>query len=354
MILDEQTIKLILFGAIASGLFLIYTIGIYPWAPFVEVIRGKSRWKLPLSAALLFLMPVGSYVYAILFSKEQKRKWMAVLWAGLTTALIYGWIAGVRYTARETEGFVDRVEATYLAKNDSLTLIEKEFLNRLMSIKADFKRAGWEQVIAKVSGYQFSVFLAHLYSDGDLSENDLEHWVMSYDQRGVLPFRILSTMIAEQKELQEQRLKDLRIEELKKLLPPLAEAISKHEFEKTKELLSQGGDPNILVLGVPALTVAVSKGWVDIAKLLLQAGARVDERVDGLTPLMLAVSKQDVEMVKLLSDSGADPTAQDERSVSKTNVLALARNYGNGEIVKILNRSAELKQAQNTQPTSNH
>lgn len=107
------------------------------------------------------------------------------------------------------------------------------------------------------------------------------------------------------------------------------------DFQKVKELLNAGADPNAEAIdGWTVLMVAVEYGWVDIVELLLDKGANpnVKDR-HGWTALMVAALKGYTGIVKLLLDAGADPDVKNEDG--KT-ALMWAASYGYTEIVGLL------------------
>lgn len=87
----------------------------------------------------------------------------------------------------------------------------------------------------------------------------------------------------------------------------LKDAILEDDYERAKELLQQGVNPNTVdESGFPVLLIAVRYNRENIVKLLLEKGANPNAECDGLPILAMAVRSHE-KMVKLLLQYGADP-----------------------------------------------
>lgn len=119
----------------------------------------------------------------------------------------------------------------------------------------------------------------------------------------------------------------------------LEEAIDLGEVQQVKDLLAQGGNPNLKEKdGTPKLVslamVHLDADDEEIFKLLLGAGA--DPNIadkDGDTALMASSRKGDLVFMKLLLEAGADPNLCDKEGYG---ALMDAAEKGYDEAVKLL------------------
>jgi Zn-dependent protease with chaperone function len=115
---------------------------------------------------------------------------------------------------------------------------------------------------------------------------------------------------------------------------PLMEASFNGDVDKTRELLTEGADPNETnQFGETALSMA---GYSDIGivQLLLEHGADPNIQDDyGWSPLMSAVTVENIEVAALLLEAGADPALLDEEGKS---ALDYADEYNNEEMLEML------------------
>lgn len=87
----------------------------------------------------------------------------------------------------------------------------------------------------------------------------------------------------------------------------LIEAVRAHDLERTRQLLSDGADPNDRDRGgIPALIHAAKENLPEIVRLLIHHGADVNMPEPlGTTPLMYA-ARDSLTVLDILIDSGAD------------------------------------------------
>src|SRR5262245_31876886 len=154
-------------------------------------------------------------------------------------------------------------------------------------------------------------------------------------------------------------------------IPPLIEAIWSQDFEKVKQLLADGADPNAkassgqgpttgrdrpawawaitarderatelllskirTVNSVEAFLVAANRNDIALARALFERGMPVDARgFDGATALLIAAASGHVEMLRLLIERGASVNLADDHS--DTALMAAVR-AGSIESVKLL------------------
>lgn len=109
-----------------------------------------------------------------------------------------------------------------------------------------------------------------------------------------------------------------------------------NSFEKTKKLLQNNMNPNIIdELGWTPLHDAAIQGNTEIVKLLLEAGANVNaqDKEDLYTPLHDAARMNHSEIVRLLLACGADTSLKDRWNNTPLNI---AQEYKFEEIVDLL------------------
>lgn len=106
------------------------------------------------------------------------------------------------------------------------------------------------------------------------------------------------------------------------------------DFEKVKELLDFGVNPNFQHEGYTALMRASLKGYPEIIHILLEAGADPNLKDwQGQTPLILASFIGYIDIVKKLLNGGADV---DAFSASGRTALVFAYLLGHDEIAEEL------------------
>jgi ankyrin repeat protein len=125
----------------------------------------------------------------------------------------------------------------------------------------------------------------------------------------------------------------------------LFEAIDQQDVNRVAALLSQGADPNTLLVESPhwrPLAAALEEvGWYDgpmeIVRLLLQAGADPNgwDGEHNSTPLHLAMRLNNKEAIQLLLEAGADPNLV---SAEGESALSWAVEQGDVEMAKLLLR----------------
>jgi ankyrin repeat protein len=118
-------------------------------------------------------------------------------------------------------------------------------------------------------------------------------------------------------------------------------AASEGKLEIVKYLVSQGLDVNTRSETVSSrytpINAAVSDGHLEVVRYLLSCGAILDVSRGGQeNPLFGATLKGHAEVVKLLIESGIDTKIKYKKNRRNMDALALAYEWGQSEVVKIL------------------
>jgi ankyrin repeat protein len=102
-------------------------------------------------------------------------------------------------------------------------------------------------------------------------------------------------------------------EATKDLLDIVKSDTKKVDVDRVRELLEEGGDPNVEdEAGVTPLIQASGLGQRDLVRLLLENGAKIDHQDQGgVSSLLLAAEGGHIKIVRLLLESGANPNLQD-------------------------------------------
>lgn len=131
----------------------------------------------------------------------------------------------------------------------------------------------------------------------------------------------------------------------------LKDAILDKDYEKVKELLQQGADPNAIVEdGAPVLLVAINNNRTDIVELLLQKGANVNFVYENASIIELAVVKGNKNIVKLLLQKGANPNVIREGC----STLDLAVSKGDQDIINLLREYGAISSMTNENVSYNN
>lgn len=116
---------------------------------------------------------------------------------------------------------------------------------------------------------------------------------------------------------------------------PLCEAIVSEDWERAKQLVNKGADPN--AGHGCALAAAANRGQLQMVELLLDNGANPNRVASGnlavimggSTPLLSAVQSRDSQVVRLLLQKGASPREDFE-------AFSAVLNYGDVEMAGLL------------------
>src|SRR3990167_7161700 len=114
-------------------------------------------------------------------------------------------------------------------------------------------------------------------------------------------------------------------------------ALARSYADIARLLLDRGSDVfHKNKCGETVLNRAASSGFIDIVQFILDRGANVNQATCfGYTPLMGAVVRNHADIVRLLLDRGADINYANNYEGT---ALTLAREWGNNEIVKMLEK----------------
>lgn len=133
-----------------------------------------------------------------------------------------------------------------------------------------------------------------------------------------------------------------------KLKPELIDAVKKGDLEKTKKLVTQGVDVNVVDQdGESILMLGILGKYNQIAAYLIEKGANVNFKDKNFsTPLMAAANTGDIVLIKLLVSKGAIVDKLDKDGFS---ALMYAISNNNPEIVKFLaDKKADVNRKTNT------
>lgn len=118
------------------------------------------------------------------------------------------------------------------------------------------------------------------------------------------------------------------------------------QLERVQDFVKQGAEVNSrgpsagnVPAGATALMLAAARDHLEVVKFLVSKGARVNQADDGGgTALIYAVWKGYKDIVAFLLKSGADVYA---RTKDGRTPLSVARQFGHGEIERMLKAAAE-------------
>ncbi len=159
---------------------------------------------------------------------------------------------------------------------------------------------------------------------------------MIYTLAGQLPLELLSlSLLSDEKNL--LKICHLLDANTKKTLDSMLKvAVFENNIKKTKQLLSLGSNPNVIVdKGNPALNASVLKNHIEIARLLIDAGANLNiTSAKGWNALNVAIFYHYNTLAKLLIPSGAD-ISTNIKNIKKS-PLWMSVSKGNLEILELL------------------